>query len=322
MSRYRTLIPLSGMLLALALFPLLGQVFYTELVAKTMVLAIFAMSLDLLVGYTGLVSFGHAAYFGIAAYTVALATPKGAAASLWLALPLSVAAAAAAAFIIGLLVLRSRGIYFIMVTLAFAQMAFYIFHDSSLGGGSDGIYINDKPSAALFGFEPFNLENSEHIYYFILVLAIITYLFLDRVLKSNFGRALVGIRSNEHRMAAMGYNTFRYQLAAFTLAGALAGLAGFLHAVLFGFVTPELMAWHQSGNVLLVVILGGIGSLIGSVLGAFTLVAIQEFSQGFFTHWQLFMGGFIVLVVFALPGGLAAIPARVRHALVKGQEDD
>ncbi len=321
MSRYHTLIPLAAMLSALLLFPLLGQVFYTELVAKTVVLAIFAMSLDLLVGYTGLVSFGHAAYFGIAAYTVALITPKAAAASLWLALPASVAAAGAAAFVIGLFVLRSRGIYFIMVTLAFAQMAFYIFHDSSLGGGSDGIYLNDKPSTALFGFEPFSLEKSEHIYYFILALAVATYLFLDRILKSNFGRALVGIRSNEHRMAAMGYNTFRYKLAAFTLAGALAGLAGFLHAVLFGFVTPELLAWHQSGNVLLVVILGGIGSLIGSVLGAFAFVALQEFSQGLFSHWQLFMGGFIILIVFALPGGLAAIPARVRRVLVKGKEN-
>jgi branched-chain amino acid transport system permease protein len=319
---YRTLIPLAAMLLALLLFPLLGQVFYIELVAKTMVLAIFAMSLDLLVGYTGLVSFGHAAYFGIAAYTVALITPKAAAASLWLALPASVAAAGAAAFVIGLFVLRSRGIYFIMVTLAFAQMAFYIFHDSSLGGGSDGIYLNDKPSAVLFGFEPFSLDKSEHIYYFILALAVATYVFLHRVLKSNFGRALAGIRSNEHRMTAMGYNTFRYKLAAFTVAGALAGLAGFLHAVLFGFVTPELLAWHQSGNVLLVVILGGIGSLIGSVLGAFAFVAIQEFFQGMFSHWQLFMGGFIVLVVFALPGGLAAIPVRIRQALVKGKEDD
>ena len=321
MTKHYRLIPYAGMLLALLLFPLLGQVFYTELVAKTMVLAIFAMSLDLLVGYTGLVSFGHAAYFGIAAYTVALITPKAAPASLWLALPALVAAAALAAFLIGLFVLRSRGIYFIMVTLAFAQMAFFIFHDSSLGGGSDGIYLNDKPSTALFGVEPFSLDKSENIYYLILVLAVATYLLLGRLLKSNFGRALVGIRSNEHRMTAMGYNTFRYKLAAFTIAGALAGLAGFLHAVLFGFVTPELLAWHQSGNVLLIVILGGIGSLIGSVLGAFAFVAIQEFFQGLFDHWQLFMGGFIVLIVFALPGGLAAIPARLRRALVKGKRD-
>jgi branched-chain amino acid transport system permease protein len=322
MTHFRTLIPLGAMLLALLLFPLLGQSFYTELVAKTIILAIFAMSLDLLVGHTGLVSFGHAAYFGIAAYTVALITPQGAAANLWLALPAAVAAAGGAAFLIGLFVLRSRGIYFIMVTLAFAQMAFYVFHDSSLGGGSDGIYINDKPSAMLFGYEPFRLDNPNHIYYFILAFAVATYLFLDRVLKSNFGRALAGIRSNEQRMAAMGYDTFRYKLAAFTLAGALAGLAGFLHAVLFGFVTPELLAWHQSGNVLLVVILGGIGSLIGAVLGAFAFVALQEFSQDLFSHWQLFMGGFIILVVFALPGGLAAVPARVRRALVKGKGND
>ncbi|MBI4985152.1 MAG: branched-chain amino acid ABC transporter permease, partial [Rhodocyclales bacterium] len=158
--------------------------------------------------------------------------------------------------------------------------------------------------------------------YFILVLAVMSYLFLRRLMASAFGRALDGIRSNEHRMTAMGYNTFRYKLGAFTVAGALGGLAGFLHAMLFSFVTPELLAWHQSGNVLLVVILGGVASLTGAALGAFAFVAIQEFFQGMFSYWQLFMGGFIVLVVFFLPGGIAAIPDRVVRALVKGQKDD
>lgn len=314
--------PLAAMLLALLLFPLVGQEFYIELVAKIMILAIFAMSLQLLVGHTGLVSFGHAAYYGIGAYTLALMMPTSAAASFWWLLPAAVAAAALAAFVIGLFVLRTRGIYFIMVTLAFAQMAFYLFHDTGLGGGSDGIYVNFKPVAAIFGWRPFNFENSIHLYYVVLTVAAVVYVFLRRLMGSAFGRALAGIRSNEHRMTAMGFDTFRYKLGAFTVAGALAGLAGFLNATLDSFVTPELMAWHQSGNVLLVIILGGIGSLTGAVLGAFAFVAIQEFFQGMFSHWQLFMGGFIVLVVFFLPGGLAAIPDRVNRMLVKGKRHD
>ncbi|MBI4986690.1 MAG: branched-chain amino acid ABC transporter permease, partial [Rhodocyclales bacterium] len=153
-------VPLAALLLALLLFPIVGQEFYIELVAKTMILAIFAMSLQLLVGHTGLVSFGHAAYFGIAAYTLALAMPKYEAASVWWLMPLAVAAAALAALLIGLFVLRTRGIYFIMVTLAFAQMAFFLFHDTSIGGGSDGIYVNFKPTTAVFGWQPFDLENA------------------------------------------------------------------------------------------------------------------------------------------------------------------
>ncbi|MGB0128579.1 MAG: branched-chain amino acid ABC transporter permease [Rhodocyclaceae bacterium] len=321
-ARHMNLLAALGLLLALVLFPLSEQTFYVELVAKTLVLAIFAMSLNLLVGFTGLVSFGHAAYFGIGAYTVAMLTPKLAAFSLWLTLPAALVTAALAACLIGLLVLRTRGIYFIMVTLAFAQMVFYLFHDAGIGGGSDGVYLNSKPALEWAEKALFTLEKPEHAYFFILAAALATYLFLGRLRDSSFGHVLQGIRSNENRMLAMGYDTFRYKLAAFTLAGALAGLAGFLQAVLFGFVTPEMFAWHQSGNVLLVVILGGIGSLAGSILGAFAFVGIQEFFQTVSSHWQLLMGAFVILLVFFLPGGLAAIPARLRRALVKGGDSD
>jgi branched-chain amino acid transport system permease protein len=309
---------LLAVLAALLLFPLSEQAFYIEMVAKMLLLAIFAMSLNLLVGVTGLVSFGHAAYFGIGAYLVALATPKLGMAGLWLLLPGAMLAAGLAALLIGFFVLRTRGIYFIMVTLAFAQMAFFLFHDTDLGGGSDGVYVNIKPHLVVSDTLEINLERPEHMYFFILACAIAVFAFLDRVIASRFGRVLAGIRSNENRMLAMGYDTFRYKLGAFVLAGALAGLAGYLHAVLFGFVTPELLSWHQSGNVLLMVILGGIGSLVGAALGAFAFVGIMEFFQGLSRHWQLFMGGFIVLVVFVLPGGLAAIPRRLARALVKG----
>ena len=309
-------------LAGLACVPLAGADFYTELIAKTLVMAIFAMSLDLLVGFTGLVSFGHAAYFGIAAYAVALLSPKYEAASLWLVLPASVGLAALAALVVGLFVLRTKGIYFIMVTLAFAQMFFYVFHDTPLGGGSDGLYLNVKPTAEIGGFLPFDLDQPTHLYYFILAMLVLVYAFLARVLQSPFGRVLVGIKSNEHRMQSLGYVTFRYKLAAFALAGGLGGVAGFLYAVVFGFVTPELLSWHQSGNVLLMVILGGMGNLVGAVAGAFAFVAMQEVFSMWTKHWQLAMGLMIVAAVLFMPGGLSAVPGRIKRALQGGSAHD
>ena len=306
-------------LAVIACVPLSGESFYIEIIGKVLVMAIFAMSLDLLVGFTGLVSFGHAAYFGIAAYAVALFMAKFESMSLWLVLPASVALSALAAFLIGLFVLRTKGIYFIMVTLAFAQMAYFIFHDTPLGGGSDGMYLNTKPSAAIFGWEPFELSNEVHLFYFILATLVLVYLFLGRVLQSPFGRVLVGIKSNEHRMQSLGYFTFRYKLGAFTLAGALGGLAGFLYAVLLGFVTPELLSWHESGNVLLMVILGGMGNLVGAIAGAFAFEAMREVFADLTKYWQLLMGGVIVAVVLFLPGGLAGIPGRIKRALQGGE---
>lgn len=309
-------------LVGLACVPLAGADFYTELIAKTLVMAIFAMSLDLLVGFTGLVSFGHAAYFGVAAYAVALLSPKYEAASLWYVLPASVGLAALAALVVGIFVLRTKGIYFIMVTLAFAQMFFYVFHDTPLGGGSDGLYLNVKPTAEIAGFMPFDLDNPTHLYYFILAMLVLVYLFLARVLQSPFGRVLVGIKSNEHRMQSLGYVTFRYKLAAFALAGGLGGVAGFLYSVVFGFVTPELMSWHQSGNVLLMVILGGMGNLVGAVAGAFAFVAMQEMFSMWTKHWQLAMGLLIVAAVLFMPGGLSAVPGRIKRALQGGSAND
>ena len=309
-------------LVGLACVPLAGADFYTELIAKTLVMAIFAMSLDLLVGFTGQVSFGHAAYFGVAAYAVALLSPKYEAASLWYVLPASVGLAALAALVVGIFVLRTKGIYFIMVTLAFAQMFFYVFHDTPLGGGSDGLYLNVKPTAEIAGFMPFDLDNPTHLYYFILAMLVLVYLFLARVLQSPFGRVLVGIKSNEHRMQSLGYVTFRYKLAAFALAGGLGGVAGFLYSVVFGFVTPELMSWHQSGNVLLMVILGGMGNLVGAVAGAFAFVAMQEVFSMWTKHWQLAMGLLIVAAVLFMPGGLSAVPGRIKRALQGGSAND
>lgn len=308
--------------LLLAAFPVFGSVFYVELVSKLMLLGIFAMSLDLLVGFTGLVSLGHAAYFGIGAYTVALMSPKYDPASLWVVLPAAVLAAAAAALLVGLLVLRTRGVYFIMVTLAFAQMAYYLFHDTSLGGGSDGIYLNFRPEARIGDRLPFDLSEGGQLYYFILLAMVAVYLFLARFLRSPFGRVLAGIRSNEHRMRSLGFSTFGYKLGAFVMAGGIAGLAGFLYAVLFGFVTPELLSWHESGNVLIMVILGGMGNLAGAVLGAGAMVFMRESFSQLTTHWQLLLGGVIVATVLFLPGGLIRLPARLRRTINRGEGDE
>lgn len=311
----------AGVFALLAAYPLAAGQFGIDLVTKTMIYAILALSLELLVGTTGLVCFGQAAFFGTGAYAAVLLGRGDAASALWL-LPLCMAVAGAYALVVGALSLRTRGVYFIMVTLAFAQMFFYVFHDTPLGGGSDGLYLNVKPTAEIAGFMPFDLDNPTHLYYFILAMLVLVYLFLARVLQSPFGRVLVGIKSNEHRMQSLGYVTFRYKLAAFALAGGLGGVAGFLYSVVFGFVTPELMSWHQSGNVLLMVILGGMGNLVGAVAGAFAFVAMQEVFSMWTKHWQLAMGLLIVAAVLFMPGGLSAVPGRIKRALQGGSAND
>src|SRR5438876_2452042 len=300
----------------LAAFPLAGAAFYTELVSKVMILAIFALSLDLLVGYTGLVSFGHAAFYGIGAYALGLLAPKYDPANLWLTLAAAVACAGLAALIVGVFVVRARGIYFIMVTLAFAQMFYFVFHDTKFGGGSDGISMNFKPVAAIGSFIPFNLSDANHVYYFVFAALVTVFLFLRTLSRSSFGRALQGIRSNEERMRSLGFPVYRYKLASFTIAGALAGLAGYLSALQFGFVNPELLSWHQSGNVLLMLILGGQGSLYGAAVGAFAFVALEEVYSSMTAHWQLLLGATIIALVIFLPGGLASVAGRFKRELI------
>jgi len=297
----------------LAVFPLVGETFYIQLLTKVMIMAIFAMSLDLLVGYTGLVSLGHAAFYGLAGYVLARVAPQYAAASLWTTLPLAMGACAVFALLTGLLVLRTSGVYFIMVTLAFAQMLFFVFHDTPIGGGSDGIYVYAKPELKIGGTNLLNLEDRKVFFWLVLGLMAAVYLFLRRVLDSNFGRALIGIKTNEHRLRALGFPTFRYKLASYMLSGTLAGLAGYLAAAQFGFVNPEILGWHTSGGVLMMVILGGMGSLHGAIVGAFAFILLQEAlsNQAWFgpfaKHWQLAMGLFIIAVALLLPRGLMGI---------------
>ena len=292
--------------LALALFPLVGGKFGVDFVTKTMVFAILALSLELLVGQVGLVCFGQAAFFGIGAYAVVLLTGKGAAASLFWLLPAAVAAAGAYALVVGALSIRTRGVYFIMVTLAFSQMAYYVVHDTPLGGGTDGIYLNFVPTAG-----PIDLSKPAPVYYLTLATLVGAFAFLAVVMRSRFGRALAGIRVNEQRMRAAGFSTYPYKLAAFVLSGAIAGLGGFLFAVKDGFVNPELMGWHISGTLLMMVILGGTGYLHGAVLGAFAFSLLQELFKShaifgdFSKHWALGTGLTIIAIVALLPRGLA-----------------
>src|SRR5688572_24844390 len=294
-------------LIALAAFPLFGEKFYIQFVTKVMIMAMFAMSLDLLVGYAGLVSLGHALPFGLAAYALMFVTPENGAAGLWWSLAAAAGVAAIASLVVGLLVLRTSGIYFIMVTLAFGQMAYYYVHDSKYLGGSDGKYIYVRPVLEIFGWQPFDLENYTHFYYVALALMAFVYATLRVLLASPFGRVVAAIKENEHRMRMLGFATFRYKLVCFVLAGTLAGLAGWLAAAHDGLVNPEMLSWHQSGQLLMMVILGGMGTPSGPVLGAAALKLLELGFQGMTKHWQLLLGGFIVLSVLLIPRGLAQL---------------
>ena len=301
-------------LAALAALPLALTPYTHDLVVKIMVLAVFALSLELLVGMTGLVSLGHAAFFGIGAYVTVMLSPEYDPGHLPTLLAAAVGCAAAYALFVGALSLRTKGVYFIMVTLAFAQMAYFVFHDTKLGGGTDGIYLNARPM--LGGFD---MADKLPLYYLVLGALAFTYGLLALVRRSRFGHALAGIRVNEQRMRAAGFATTLYKLAAFVLAGALAGLAGFLLAVKDGFVNPELLSWHESGAVLLMIILGGIGHLRGAVLGAVAFTLLKEaYATPAFVgelladHWQLTLGGTIIAFVALLPTGLIGLPRRLR----------
>jgi branched-chain amino acid transport system permease protein len=317
-SRLSMLVPVA-VGLALAALPWFASAYQQDLIAKILVYALFALSLELLVGTTGLVSLGHAAFFGIGAYLTVLAAPQGAAASMLWLLPLAMLAAAAYALFVGALSLRTRGVYFIMVTLAFAQMAYFVFHDTKLGGGTDGIFLYVRPVLGVGNAVWLDLEDKRHFYYLALGALALTYALLALLLRSRFGHALVGIRLNEQRMRAAGFSTYGYKLAAFVIAGAFAGLAGFLVAVKDAAVNPELLSWHESGAVLLMIILGGLGQLRGAFIGALAFTLLKEFFQSesllgpLASHWQLTLGFTIIAFVAWLPKGLIGAGTALRQ---------
>ena len=303
------IVPVGAGLVLLALPPLLSP-YVHDLVVKIAIYAIFALSLELLVGVTGLVSLGHAAFLGIGAYVTVLASGDSGG-SLATILPLAILAAAGYALFVGALSLRTKGVYFIMVTLAFAQMAYFVFHDTKLAGGSDGLFLYVKPVLGTL-----NLDDKRTLYYAVMLALIGTYALLALLMRSRFGHALAGIRVNEQRMRAAGYATYWYKLAAFVVAGALAGLAGFLLAVKDGTVNPELLSWHESGAVLLMLILGGIGHLRGAVIGAIAFTLLKELFQleallgPLASHWQMTLGLTIIAFVALLPKGLIGLRRR------------
>jgi len=282
-----------------------GSEYSIDWMTKTMIYAIFALSLELLVGTTGLVCFGQSAFFGIGAYALVKLSANQASPQVIYLLPISMILAGFYALFVGALSLRTKGVYFIMVTLAFAQMAYYVIHDTPVGGGTDGIYLYNKPT--LFGF---SIESSQNFYLFTLVCLLLVFGFLGLITHSRFGRALAGIRMNEVRMRAIGYDTYYYKLAAFVISGMVAGLSGYLFAVKDGFVNPELLSWHLSGAVLIMIILGGLGHLRGAFIGALTFQLLEEFFRSevifgaFSKHWHLGLGLTIILSVAALPRGL------------------
>jgi len=311
---------MAGATLVLAALPWVCGKYVVDLASRTMIMALFAMSLQLLVGQVGLVSFGQAAFFGVAAYAAALLSPGQAPAQLLLLLPAAVAASAGYALVAGALSLRTRGVYFIMVTLAFAQLAYTLAHDTTLAGGSDGIYINARPIISIGGRAMLDLDRPLSLYYLIWACLLLAYLALARLAASRFGHALAGIHLNEARMRAAGCETGRFKLVAFVLAAAVAGLSGVLSALKDGYVNPEVLSWHQSGRALLMVILGGAGSLRGALAGAAGLTLLEELfqSESLFgslaRHWQLPLGLAIIALVAALPRGLTGWKPREASA--------
>ncbi|MES2262601.1 MAG: branched-chain amino acid ABC transporter permease [Pseudomonadota bacterium] len=313
------IIPLAALGLGIVL-PLVASPYYVEILAGVLIFALFALSLGLLVGYTGLVSLGHAAYFGLGAYALALISPKYESVSFFTSFPAAIALAAVSALVVGFFVIKTKGVYFIMATLAFSQMFYFVFHDTKVGGGSDGMSLNFKPEIRIFDIVLLDLGSALQGYYVILAFLVVVVVFLHFLLRSTFGHAIKGIKCNEHRMVSLGFPVFRYKLASFTIAGGLAGAAGYLYTMFYGMVNPELLSWHQSGEVLLMVILGGPGSLYGAIGGAFVFTMLRELFGSMTIHWQLLLGVTIVLLVLFMPGGLAKFGQRLR--LIPGSKPE
>jgi branched-chain amino acid transport system permease protein len=284
----------------------LDQSFYISFATRVLIYAMAAASLNLVLGYGGMVSFGHAAFFGAGAYIVGILAAEGVR-SLWLAWPAAIAVAALGALAIGAISLRTRGVYFIMITLAFAQMMYYVFVSLKAYGGDDGLSLPGRSTPG-FGL---SLANDFAWYYLVLVLLVIVLYFLHRLLASRFGRVIEAIRENETRAAAIGYPVYRYQLLCFVISGAIAGLAGALMANHTSYVSPGLLHWVQSGTLMIMVILGGVGRFWGGPVGAVVLLSLEELFSGskilgdYALHWQLPVGVILLAVVLLAPRGIA-----------------
>jgi branched-chain amino acid transport system permease protein len=283
----------------------LDQTYYIGFARRMMIFALAAVSLNFIMGFGGMVSLGHAAFFGMGAYTVAIAMSHGVS-SAWITWPLAVGVAAAMALVIGAISLRTRGVYFIMITLAFAQMVYYLAVGLKHYGGEDGLNLSGRSTVG-FGVD---LANEFTLYYVVLALLAAVVFLVNRTLDARFGRVLLGIRENEIRMEAVGFPTFRYRLTGFAIAGGLAGLAGALLANHNLFVSPATLHWTQSATLVVMVLLGGIGFRYGGLLGAVTLLLLEELLAALTDYWHLPLGLILLAVVFFAPRGLAGVVAR------------
>ena len=297
-------------LLALIALPFLantvGEVFYIALATRILIFALAATSLNLILGFGGMVSFGHAAFLGVGAYTVVILSQMGLV-DAWVVWPTAMVVAGLFAFLIGAVSLRTQGVYFIMITLAFAQMMYYLVVSFKAYGGDDGMSL---PARSRIGF--LDLSNDTHFYYATLLACVAVLILIARVLNARFGYVLQAIRENEVRMQSLGYAVFRYKLCAFVMSGALAGLAGALLANQSGFVSPAMMQWSQSGMLMMMVILGGVGHLYGGVWGAIVFLLLEETLSHFTIHWQLGLGALLLMVVLLLPNGLTSALTHLR----------
>jgi branched-chain amino acid transport system permease protein len=305
MTRSRLILWTIAILVLVALPPFLlaiGQPFYLDLSRRILILAIAAVSLNLILGYGGLVSFGHAAYLGIGAYTVGIMGFYGLTSG-WLQWPVAIGASALVALAIGAVSIRTTGIYFIMITLAFTQMLYYLGISLEEYGGDDGMRL--KAKSQFSGL--IDLRDPVAFYYLCLVLMLLAVFVTYKIVHSRFGMVLRASRSNDARTRAIGFSPYPYRLAAFVIAGAMCGLAGALYANHTNYITPGLMSWQQSGDIMFMVILGGMATTAGPVLGTFALLFVEDLLSGWTQHWQVILGPLLILSVIFFRRGLAGI---------------
>jgi branched-chain amino acid transport system permease protein len=295
-----------ALLAIIALFPvystLTGDTFVLTLFTRVLILAIGAVSLNLIMGYGGMVSFGHAAYLGIGGYAVGILAKEGIDTGLvqW---PVAIAVSALYALVVGALSLRTRGVYFIMITLAFAQMIYYVAIGLDRYGGDDGltIYKRSQFSGVI------DLNNKILFYYLCFALLLASIYLISRLVNSRFGLVVRGVRSNERRMSAIGFPAFRYKLVCFVIAGAMCGLAGALLANHTNFISPAMMHWTRSGDLIVMVVLGGLGSLFGPLIGAVTFLLLEEGLSRLTEYPDLILGPVLLLVAIFVHGGIEGL---------------
>lgn len=298
-SKAVTVLMLAGLVLLPLYSHLSGNIFILTLFTRIIILALAAASLNLIMGFAGLMSFGHAAYLGIGGYAVGMLAQEGVGSG-FIQFPVALAASAIFALVIGALSLRTRGVYFIMITLAFAQMAYYVASGLARYGGDDGLTIYTRSDFSGL----IDLSNRTQFYYLCLACLFGCVFLIWRIVNSRFGLVVQGLRSNEQRMQAIGFPAKRYQLVCFVISGTMCGLAGALLANNTDFVSPAVMYWTRSGDLMVMVILGGMGTLFGPVMGSVVFLLLEELLSQITEYWALILGPLLLLIVLFGRGGI------------------